>query len=108
MSQRLKRNFPLLMWLCRAKPKAAKSVLKVVDRDVLETIGECCVNVLKGNVPLTPSQKKRLYKHRSTLRRLASTKRASDKVKRGLVQKGGFLGSLLLPLISTLAPLLLK
>ena len=106
MSARVKRNLPLLHWLSRAKPKTVKSVLRGVDRDVLDTICEVCLNVLKGNVPMTPQQKRRLSKHKQTLRRLASASRRSDKVKRALVQKGGFLPLLLGTTVSTLAPLL--
>lgn len=108
MSARVKRNFDLLKWLCHCKPQAMKSVVRHVDRDVLDTICEVCLNILKGNVPMSAEQKKRLSKHKQTVRRLASSSRSSDKVKRALVQKGGFLGALLPALIGGLGSLLFK
>ena len=108
MSARVKRNFDLLKWLCRCKSSAQKSVLHHADRDVVDTICEVCLNVLKGNVPMSPEQKRRLSKHKHTLRRLASSSRSSDKAKRVLVQKGVFLSALLPALISGLGSLLSK
>ena len=108
MSSRLKKHLPLLKWLSEAKPKAAKPVLKVVDKQVLDTICECCVNVLRGNVPLTSGQKRKLFKYRQALRELAGPKKVSDKKRRVLVQRGGFLGSLLGPILGVLGHLLFK
>lgn len=89
MSSRLRRNYPLLQWLSSAKPKSRASVLKSVDNDVIETICEVCLNVLKGNVPLSAAHKRRLSKHKHIYRKLVSP-RVSLKQKRVLVQKGGF------------------
>ena len=108
MSARLKKNLPLLKWLSEAKPKASKAVLKAVDKDVMNTISECCVNVLRGNVPLSQQQKRKLFKHRQALRLLAGRKKVSDKRKRALVQGGGFLGALLGPIIGVLGHLLFQ
>ena len=108
MSARLKKHLPLLQWLSKAKPQSSKALLKTADKEVLDTVRECCLNVLKGNVPLTSQQKKRLHKHKHTLRRLASTKRISDKTKRKLVQKGVFLAALLGPILSAVLPMLFK
>ena len=102
MSVRVKRNFPLMKWLFTAKPKSMKAILRHVDRDVLDSICEVCLNVLKGNVPLTPQQKRRLSKHKRTLRSLGTAPRLSDRSKRVLVQRGGFLGALIPTLISGL------
>ena len=107
MSARVKKNYPLLKWLSQAKPRVARSVIGSVDKEVLDSICEVCLNILKGNVPLSPDQKRRLCKHKQTLRRLACSSRGSEKVKRALVQKGGFLGALLHPLLS-IGSLLLK
>ena len=108
MSARLKKHLPLLQWLSKAKPKSSKAVIKTADKEVLDSVRECCLNVLKGNVPLTPQQKKRLHKHKHTLRRLASPQKLSDKSKRQLVQKGGFLSALLPPILSALVSMLVK
>ena len=107
MSARVKKNFPLLKWLSEAKPKSVKSVLNVVDKEVLDSICECCYNVLKGNVPLKPDQKRKLRRHRGVLRQLSS-KSTSLKRKRQLAQRGGLWGSLLIPLVGLLGSVLLR
>lgn len=99
---------PLLKWLSEARPRTSKAILKVIDKDVLNAISECSLNVLKGNIPLTQAQKRRLAKHKEVLRALAGRKKVSDKNKRRLVQRGGFLGSLLGPIIGVLGHLLLQ
>lgn len=103
MSQRVKRNLPMLKWLSKANAKTRKAVIQSADRDLVDTICECALNVLKGNVPLKPSQKQRLSKYKKVLRRLASGKKSSLQTKRRLIQTGGFLPQLL---FSVAAPLL--
>ena len=66
---------------------------------------ECCLNILKGNVHLTPKQKRRLAQHKRTLRLLANRRTPLTSRKKALTQKGGFLGALLGPIVSTVASL---
>lgn len=94
MSARVRKHLPLLKWLSTASPKTTKAVLKVADAEVLNCICECCLNVLKGNVPLSPAQKRRLSKCKGVLRQLGGPRSLSLKKKRQLVQSGGFLGAL--------------
>lgn len=101
MSTRLKKNLPLLKWLSVAKPRTARSMLKAADKDVVNTLSECCVNVLRGNVPLSDGQKRKLCKYKRHMRRLAA-KSTSHTTKKALLQNGGFLGSLLTPILSML------
>jgi hypothetical protein len=93
--------------MSQARPKTIQAVLKSADKDLVDTVCECCLNVLKGNVPLTPPQKRKLQRHKLKIRRLA-TKRTSQKQKKALMQKGGnFIKDLLLPIVSTIGSLLL-
>ena len=108
MSTRVKKHLPLLKWLSVVKPSLAKNVLKVVDKEVLDAICECCYNVLKGNVPLTREQKRSLAKYRKVLRGLSGPGRVSLKKKRQLVQTGGFLPMLAKPVLGALANFLLS
>ena len=88
--------------LTTAKPAAAKAIL--TDPDLIRAICECCHNVLKGNVPLTPRQKKRLARYKKKLRQL-SDRKTSIKRKREVLQTGGIapLAAALLPAILPLA-----
>jgi len=65
---------------------------------------ECIRNLLKGNVPLNPAQKKKLSSKKKHLR-LMLLKKTSQAKKKKLIQSGGFLGALLGPIISILGGL---
>jgi len=74
--------------------------------DFIDCVSECAKNIIKGNVPLNPAQLQRLRRDRSNVRVLAS-KKTSLKKKRRVLQKGGFLGALLPPVLGVLGSLLL-
>lgn len=93
--------------LIKTCPKALrKKLLKNIPSRSVKAICECTLNVLKGNVPLTTSQKRYLSKYKSTLRKIG-TKKGSLSSKRNLiVQKGGFLNILLPAALSVLTTLI--
>jgi hypothetical protein len=62
------------------------------------------MNVLRGTVPLKKDQLKRLRAYKRNLQTLA-TKRPSMKKKKIALQKGGFVGALLAPVLSLLGGL---
>ena len=105
MTSRLKRQVPLLLVLAKAHPRVSKTILRSADRDLLQCLSECALNILKGNVKLKLSDKARLTKYRQKLRKVAD-KRVSLKEKHKIVQTGGFAPALLAPLLAPLiAPL---
>ena len=75
------------------------------DKGLLTCLCECSKNILKGNVPLSPGQKKNLRRHKRLLRKL-TLKRTSKKIKNKILQKGGFLGALITPILSLLGGML--
>ena len=108
MSKKLDYYAPLLRKLKRASPSVQKRMLsKCCDRDFINCISECCKNVLNGNVKLTSSQLSGIRQRKKTLRKLAAKKTSLIK-KRKLIQKGGFLGALLGPIVSVLSGLFMK
>ena len=105
MSKRLHRHVNLIRTLHKASPATRKSLLKKhCDGEFVCCITECVRNLLKGNVPLNPAQKKKLAAKKNILRQLA-LKNTSLRKKRKLIQSGGFLGALLGPIISVLGGL---
>ena len=68
---------------------------------------EIAFNVLRGAVKLSKQQLKRLFKHKEEVRALAK-KNTSGKRREKIIQKGGFLGSLLIPILGTLASTVLS
>lgn len=93
MSARIKRNAPILRVLSEGRPSVVKALVKGASPDLINTLCECSLNVLKGRVPLNHSQKKRLTAFKKELRVLAK-KGTSLKQRKQLLQKGGFLGAL--------------
>ena len=101
MSEKVKREQEMLRFLVRAKPPAVKAIVKNASPHLIQTLCECCHNVLKGNVPLTPAQKRRLRRHKTSIRELTK-KKLSLKKRKQILQQGGFIGALLGPVISVL------
>lgn len=106
MSHNLRKNALLLKLLSKATPVASKAILKTGDRDLINALCECSLNVLKGNVPLTCRQKKRLSRYKSTLRELANRKYSVKKKRQALMQKGGFLQYLIEPVVAAIGDIL--
>jgi len=103
MPRRLQRHLHLLRVLEKADQKLRAKLIRSSDEDLVRCICECALNTLKGNVPLTPAEKRKLSPHKGTIRKLA-VRHPSVKQKRSLLlQKGGaFLPLLLAPVISAL------
>ena len=103
MVETLKRNAETLRFLHR-KPVYAKGVIQHADDQLLDCLRVCCKNILDGNVPLSPTQKARLNRHKNILRSLIKPglPRAH---KKALIQKGGFLPALLAPILAIAGPL---
>lgn len=105
MSARLKKHFAKLTLLKEASTKQRKHILKNCNKNLLCCLCECAKNVLKGNVPMTNPQKSKLGRFKRRLRNLAS-KQTRIKIKKKIVQTGGFIGALLAPVLSLLGSLL--
>jgi len=107
MSQRTRKYLPMLKKIRMMGDKARRDFVRKCDKEFLYCISECAKNVIKGNVPLTDSQKTTLRRKKNDLRAL-SLKKTSLRNRRKIIQKGGFLTALLPPVLSVLASLLMK
>ena len=76
MFKRVKKHLPLLKWLSTAKPKEQKSVILVLYNDALKAIHKGCVNVFKGNVPLSHPQKQKLIRCKKVIWQLGGKKQS--------------------------------
>ena len=92
MSKLVKRNYLKLKALELTTPKLRKNIVRAADKDFIDCISECCRNVLKGNVSLTPKQKKSLFSHKCKLRTLSS-KQISLQKKKTNNSNGWFFGN---------------
>jgi len=103
----MRHYLPILKKITRMGDRARRRYVKNCDKALMDCFGECAKNVLKGNVPLSDRQFSRLKREKTDVRALAS-RRTSLRKKRSIVQKGGFIGALLMPAIATLGSILLK
>ena len=101
----MKKNAEILRLLKKLKPNTVRAVMKEAPPDLVKALCECSLNILKGNVKLSASQKKKLCRYKNNLRVL-STKKTSMKKRKHILQNGGFIGALLPPVIGVLASLL--
>ena len=74
--KRIKSNFYTLHTLKGAKPKLRKGIISNCDKELIHTISECALNVLRGDVNLTDCQKKRLRKFKGLLRTIVDKRAA--------------------------------
>ena len=102
---RLKRNASTRKLLHGAKPSIQKAVLKKSKDDLVKCFCDISFNVLKGTAPISKQHKKRLSRHKSSLRKLIDRK-LSLKKKRKVIQSGGFLSALLAAAIPILGSLI--
>ena len=101
MSRRVKKYKELLSYLCACTSKSQKEFLQNSSKDFTIALCEVCLNTLKEKIALTSTQKKKLERHKNSMRKLVQRK-VGIAHKRKLLQKGGFITSLLAPLIGTL------
>ena len=90
--------------------KRRKMLLEAATTDEIKAIAECALNLLTNRIKLNSSQKRKLKRHKETLRYVAHKGTNIKKKRRALQQKGGFLASLLplaISAVSSLVPTLL-
>lgn len=105
MTARIKRNLPLLKRLVSGSSPQRRIVLQEASDDLIKSIVEIAINTLRGNIPLTKAQLKRLKKEKVVIKKLCNKKQPLKKKRKTVNQKGGFIGSLLgiaIPFLSDL------
>lgn len=93
--------------LIHSCPKALrKHFLKKLPNRTVKTICECTLNLLKGNIPLSPAKKRTLAKYKTTLRKIGTQKGSLFTKKKLIVQHGGFLNILIPAALTVLTSLI--
>ena len=82
MSAVVKRALPLLKVLADAKPKLKKAIIQHAPTELVTAISEIVLNLIKGVIKLTASQKKRLSRYKKDLLALAKKKLSIGKKKK--------------------------
>ena len=108
MTQRVVQHMDALKKLKRLKGgKKRDDLLKHGGKPLQLCLRECALNILKGNVPLTSQQLKKLKAHKVLLREFCKN-RTSQRRRFEIEQKGGFLPALLAPVIGAVLGVILK
>ena len=106
--KRIKSNYHALQVLKSVDSKLRKAIIANCKSELLKTLSEWSLNLLRGNVKLTQCQKRKLRKHRVFLRKLADSHVSLSAKKKSIVQRGGFLLPLLGAVLPTIASLIFK
>ena len=72
--------------------------------ELVHCICDCVHNILQCNIPVSEEEKERFKRHRHCLRKLVK-KKTPDRVKKHLIQEGGFLGALIPTLVGLVGKL---
>ena len=107
MSELTKKYLPVLKRIRKMVDIAKREYICKCDKMFVDCVSECTKNLIKGNVPLSSRQMSILRHKRNDLRALAK-KKTFLRLKRKILQKGGFLSALLPPVLTVLGSLLLQ
>lgn len=98
--KRLADNKHLLYVLQKAKPKFRKAILQNANTDAIKALIEIVYNTLNGNNKINEKDKKYFGKYKKEMRCLSCPKRSLTSKRKLLIQKGGFLPTLLATIFS--------
>lgn len=96
MAQRVEKHLALFRLLVETTEAQRLAILKTSTPSQIRSLLEAIYNVLKGTCPISDKAKKKLYRQRTTIRRLVSKDLTLQQRQRLLVRH------------ATLLPLLLK
>jgi len=106
--KRVKTNYHTMQVLKTADPKLRKAVFSKRNKELVNCISECILNVLHGNIKLTGCDTRKLQKHKAALRKVSDKRVPLFAKKKLIVQRGGFLLPLLSAVLPTLASLIVR
>lgn len=104
---RIKKNIDLIKVIScsKNKKKLRNTIIQCGSRDLIQSICECILNSLNGNITLGHEDIKKLEKYKKPLRKLLKNISLKTK-KKILIQNGGFLQILLPSVITGLASII--
>ena len=100
--KRVKLNYHTLHVLKTAHRKLRKAIITNCNKELVNSISECILNVLNGNVKLSGCSTRKLRKYEALLRKVADKRVPLSSKKKLNVQRRVFL----LPLLSAVLPVI--
>jgi hypothetical protein len=107
MTDRLRRNMEFLKILSKKNLKSRKRLIQGANGDLLKCISDCCLNICNGNVKLKGAQQKNICRHKTLVRTIAKKSVPLYKKREILIQKGGALPAILIPILAAAGSLLI-
>ena len=104
--KRIKSKFYKLHTLKDAQPKLRKAIISNYDKDLVNSVCECALNLLHDNVKLSDCTRRKLRKYRRQLRTFVDRRLPLARKKMLIIQRRGFLVPLLTAVLPTLASLI--
>ena len=102
---RLARNKKLIKSLSILPKKQRNKLLGKIDKSCIDSLRDCCRNILQGKVQLNPKNKRKLKPYKNKLRAAANPKIGSNKARK-YFQFGGFFQALIPVLASIISPII--
>ena len=101
---RMKRNYAILKYLQKIQPNQQSMIIKGANRDLLETLSEIALNIVKKNIKLSSPQINKLRPYERQIYDLSLKKHSLTK-KRKILQTGS---GLISGLLSVALPVLMS
>jgi hypothetical protein len=106
--KRIKSNYHHLQVRKTAKPQIRKAIFKNCNRELVKSISDSVLNVLRDNGKLTTCQKKRLRNFEVPPLALADKQVSISTKKRLINQRGGYLVPLISAILRTISSLIFR
>jgi len=106
--KRVRSIYHSLHVLNTAEPKLRIGLITNCNKELVNCISECVLNVLNGNIKFSGCNTRKLKKHKAALRTIADRHVSLSGNIRNIIQRGGFLLPLLGAILSTIAILYFK
>ena len=108
MSRVVKNNLPFLHLLTCCPEHQRQFLLETATPEAIHALVQILFNLCHGNIPVSKEVKRNLKKHRNALVSLVESSVPYKTKKQTLVQEGGgFIQDLLLPVLTSIGPLML-
>lgn len=109
MSHRIKQNIDFLKVFPTLSKQMRNKLLNNIDNGLVNCICEICLNLIKCNIPMEKSHKRRLAHFKHIIRALATKNRTTSlKKKKYIIQRGGSFLPLLFSLLTPLVAQIIK
>ena len=108
MSRVVKNNLPFLHLLTCCPEHQRQFLLETATPEQIHALVQIVFNILHGNIPVSKEVKRNLKKHADALVSLVESSVPFKTKKQTLAQEGGgFIQDLLIPVLTSIGPLLL-